>query len=222
MNFKHNEHTEKYFSKSLHLSEKLRKFDWSSVRGLSINMNSGDDSLKYQFLKISSKLLTKIQDTGDVHIDNFLNDPNVLSLGIINIGAKSDVQIHKDHDYWLVPFHRIHIPLKNSGAYFIYGDEKIVWKTDEVYIFDVMGVLHGAVNATDDDFEMIYVDISQSPVGQMEREPLNALAREYQKKFLETVPPDLIFKEYKKQCTEEELEAEEKYLDHYKRNLEIG
>jgi len=219
--FNHTEHTQKYFSKSSELSEQLRKFDWTSVRGFGIDMNKGEDSLKYQFLKFSSKLFTKIQETKNKDIDTFLNDPNVLSLGIINVGAKSEVQLHKDHDYWSSLFYRIHIPLKNPGAYFIYGDEKIVWNMDMVYIFDVMGVSHGAVNDTDEDFEMVYVDITQSPSLKVEKKPLNVIAQEYQKKFLETVPPDLIFKEYKKQCTDEELQAENQYLDHYKRNLEI-
>jgi len=221
MIFKHTEHTQKYFSKSSELSEQLRKFDWTSVRGFGIDMNKGEDSLKYQFLKFSSKLFTKIQETKNKDIDTFLNDPNVLSLGIINVGAKSEVQLHKDHDYWSAPFHRIHIPIKNSGAYFIYGNERMVWETDKVYIFDVMGVSHGAVNDTDEDFEMVYVDITQSSSLEVEKKPLNAIAQEYQKKFLETVPHDLIFKEYKKQCTDEELQAENQYLDHYKRNLEM-
>lgn len=222
MNFKHTEHTEKYFSKCLHLSKKLREFDWKNIKTFGIDMDSGDGGIGYKFLKFSSKLFVKIQETKNLEIDKFIKDDNILSIGIIKIDPHSGVPVHKDHDYWSAPFHRIHIPLRNSGAYFIYGEEQVVWETDKVYIFDVMGVSHGAVNETDEEFEMVYIDISQEPVIVKEKEPLNALAKEYQKKFLESVPRDLIFKEYKKQCTDEELEAEKKYLDHYNRNLEIG
>lgn len=222
MKFKHTNHTQKYFSECKNIVNHFIKFDWSSTHGFSIDMNKGDDNLKYQFLKISSKLFTKIQETKNKRIDNLLNDPNVLSLGIINMSANSTVEIHKDHDYWSEPFYRMHIPLNSPGAYFIYDDEKIVWETEKVYIFDVMRVSHGAINETNDNFEMIYVDITQQPVVEKIKSPLDDLIKEYQEQVLETIPSDLIFTEYKKYCTEEELNAEKQYLDSYKRNLEIG
>jgi len=221
MSFQHTDHTQKCFFKSVELSDQLRNFDWKSVRGFGIHMNRGEDNLKYQFLKFSSKLFTKIEETGNEKIDIFLNDPNILSVGIITVGANSEVQVHKDHDYWSSLFYRIHIPLKNPGAYFIYGDEKIVWNMDMVYIFDVMGVSHGAVNPTDDDFKMIYIDITQNLVNVVNTNKFNDLTREYQQKFLETVPHDLIFKEYRKTCTKEELEAQNQYLDQYNLNLKM-
>lgn len=219
--FKHTEHTKKYFSKCLDLSKKLVEFDWENVKTFGIDMNSGDGGIGYQFLKFSSKLFVKIQETNNLDIDELLKDDNILSMGLIKINSGSSIPIHKDHDYWSSQFHRIHIPLKNSGAYFIYDEEKIIWKPGEVYIFNVMGIPHGAVNDTDDDFEMVYVDISKEPIENTNKKQPNALAQEYQKKFLETVPDDLIFTEYKKQCTEEELKAQEEYLDQYKHNLKM-
>lgn len=223
MHFKHTEHTQKYFSKCKSLAEELTKYDWNSVRGFQIDFSKGDDSLKYQFLKFSSKLYTKVQETNSKNINKFLNDPNVLSLGIIDVLANSKVEIHKDHDYWSALFYRVQIPINAPGAVFIYGGEEIVWETEKVYIFDVMNVPHGAKNDTDQNFQMVYIDISQSAVTQTEQQkPVNTIMLEYQKKVLDNIPHDLIFNEYKKYCTEEELKAQEEYLDHYNRNLEIG
>lgn len=224
MNFRHTEHTLKYFNKCKKLSNKLINYDWNNEKGFGIELSKDEDNLKYLFLKLSSKNFTKIQDTKQSELNQFLNDPNILSVGIIKMSAKSEVQMHKDHDYWSAPFHRVHIPINSPGAYFIYGNEKIVWETDEVYIFNVMSILHGAKNETDEEYQMIYVDISQEEQvkEQKRNKHLNKLAKEYQEKFLETVSSDLIISEHKNNCTEEELRAEKEYLDQYNRNLEIG
>lgn len=222
MHFKHTEHTQKYLSRCKELAKELTEYDWSSVRGFQIDFTKGDDSLKYQFLKFSSKLYTKIQETNNENINIFLNDPNVLSLGIIDVLAHSKVEIHKDHDYWSSLFYRIQIPVNAPGAIFIYDEEEIIWETEKVYIFDVMNTSHGARNDTDEDFQMIYIDISQDPIIENQNQhPFKAMISEYQKKVLDNIPHDLIFSEYKKYCTDEELKAQKEYLDHYNRNLKM-
>lgn len=211
MNFQHNDHTRDYFYRCKKLSQKLREFDWESTPGFGINLSRGDDNLDYQFLKFSTKLFTKVERTHDDEINLFLNDPNILSLGVINVAAKSEVQIHKDHDYWSALFHRIHIPLNSTGAFFIYGDEEIVWQFGEIYIFDVMGVPHGAINRTDQDFKMVYVDITQNPVDESKKSRISSSSKEYQEKVFNDIAQDLILKEKEKSYVKEELEVLEQH-----------
>lgn len=219
MLFKHTDHTKKYFNKCHILLSEFFQINWKSISTFDIDFNNGDSDLKYKFLKISSKPFTKVEKTESIKINQFLSDLNILSCGIIELKPHSKVQIHKDHDYWIHPFYRIHIPLNSTGAFFIYDDEKIVWEREKVYIFDVMNIEHGAENATDEVFEMLYVDISQKFIEKNSK--INPSVDKIKNYFLENVNQEVILKFHNQTCTEQEMLAEKKYLQDFKRNLKM-
>lgn len=217
MKFKHTEHTQKYYSYAQEISNNLITYDWKSLFNLDVNMiqtkdykNYGD--LAYNFLKISSKLYTKIEATPDQKLNTFLNDLNILSVGRILLGPNTEIGLHKDDDYWTEKFYRIHIPINETGAIFFYDGEKIKWEKNEVYIFDVMNVLHGGENKTEETTEIIYVDISQNKIIK-EEEHLGRIKSKSHQVCLEAMPSDLIFDVYKKFYSPEGGDSQHHYID---------
>ena len=218
MNFKHTEHTKKYYSFSQEISSNLINYDWKSLFNLDVNMNQTNNTdnhgdLSYNFLKISSKLHIKIEETPDQKLNLFLNDPNVISVGRILLGSNAEIGLHKDDDYWTEKFYRIHIPINETGSIFFYGENRIKWEKNKVYIFDVMNVLHGGENKTDEIAEIIYVDISQNEVIEKENENLSRFKSRSQQVRLETMPSDLIFDIYKKFYSPKGGDHEYHYID---------
>lgn len=229
MIFKHTEHTKQYFSECKSLLNNFSQFKWNSVKTFNMNLTKGnigetmlgtEHHVNYKFLKFSAKQFEHIENTEDENINYFLKDSNILSVGKITLGCHSNIGLHKDHDYWSKPFYRIHIPLNSPGTLFLYDEQKIIWKKNEVYIFDVMNVIHGAENNTDQDFEMVFVDITQQNNEQEQSQNTNL--KHFQKLFLETYSSDFILGAYKQGCTEDELNAINTYLKEYKGTIEKG
>lgn len=196
MNFKHTTHTQKYLKICEDLSKNLLNYSWESLPSLNIDLlkstAENNQDLSYNFLKISSKISTKIEKTSDEKINLFLSDSNILSVGRILLGPKSNIVLHKDSDYWTEKFYRIHIPKNKVGAVFFYDSLEIEWEINKVDIFDVMGVTHGAKNNSDKTFELIYIDITQE-------DNSNKNSNIYSGRVgLENVNSDLIFEIYKK------------------------
>lgn len=146
------------------IKEDLLNYDWDSLPNLEVNMMAGSSNkgnLSYNFLKMSPKnAIKKIETTNNELINNFLLDCNILSVGRILMAPDTEISLHKDSEYWSQKFFRFHIPKNESKAIFRYGEKEIRWKKDEIYVFDVMNVVHGAF--TDScETEIIYVDITQ-------------------------------------------------------------
>lgn len=218
MKFQHTDHTERYYSNCRQISSNLIDYDWKSLFNLDVNMVQTDDynnhgDLAYNFLKISSKLYTKIEKTPDQKLNDFLSDPNILSVGRILLGSNAEIGLHKDDDYWTEKFYRIHIPINETGAIFFYDGKKIKWEKNEVYIFDVMNVLHGGENKTEEIAEIIYVDITQNEIIIKEDENLSRLKSRSHQVCLEVMPSDLIFEVYKKFYSPEGEDSQHHYID---------
>ena len=194
--FKHTEHTQKYLKICENLSKNFLNYSWDSLPSLNIDLlkstAENNQDLSYNFLKISSKISTKIETTPDSELNSFLNDSNVLSVGRILLGPKSNIVLHKDSDYWTEKFYRIHIPKNKTGAIFFYDDGEIEWETGKVDVFDVMGTTHGAKNDSSETFELVYIDITQE-------DNKNKSSNVYSGKIgLENVNSELVFEIYKK------------------------
>lgn len=216
MNFSHTKHTKKYLKICEDLSKNLLDYSWESLPSLNIDLlkstAENNQDLSYNFLKISSKISTKIEKTSDEHINLFLSDSNILSVGRILLGPKSNIVLHKDSDYWTEKFYRVHIPKNKVGAVFFYDNLEFEWETGRIDIFDVMGVTHGAKNDSNETFELIYVDITQE-------DNKNRNSNVYSGKVgLENVNSDLIFEIYKKFHSSNDVSSDyiNEHVKHFK------
>lgn len=182
-------YVKKYLDDAKEVSFDIVNYDYSSLQEYKMPWTYGYVENGCWYFKVIKSLDTGIslKENLSDKLNNFINDENILCIGINRFPPKTYIKEHTDPPYYGKNLWRILIPIKADDAYLKgnYGTQKV--EVGKCYIFDLTYELHHGWNSSEtDDFIICTIDIlyeDQSTYNP--EESVKKLPQNYTKKDLE-------------------------------------
>lgn len=98
-------------------------------------------------------------------VEKIYENEDILFSMIASFDENTELKPHRDPNLYREPYKRIQIPLEipdKEKCYMIWKGQKIHWNEGEYQVFDVMNVIHGGYNLSDNPMKFLFIDIRRN------------------------------------------------------------